>query len=173
MENHADGRKFHFIYKTTCAITGRYYIGMHSTDYVEDGYLGSGQILKCSVRKYGEAAHVREVLEFLPDRNSLRRREIVLVEQVLHKDPLCMNVHPGGSYGWEHRTNRAPWNKGRRGVLPETREKMRAAKLDRPSPRRGVRLSDEIKQKLRQAHLGRPWSAKRWEAHRKRQANVL
>jgi hypothetical protein len=34
-------KKYHFIYKTTCLITNKYYIGMHSTDDLEDGYVGS------------------------------------------------------------------------------------------------------------------------------------
>ena len=29
-------KKFNFIYKTTCQITGRYYIGMHSTDNLDE-----------------------------------------------------------------------------------------------------------------------------------------
>ena len=47
-------KKYHFIYKTTNLLTGRYYIGMHSTDNLEDGYLGSGKRLRHSVNKYGK-----------------------------------------------------------------------------------------------------------------------
>ena len=36
-------KQYHFIYKTTNIITERYYYGMHSTDNLEDGYLGSGK----------------------------------------------------------------------------------------------------------------------------------
>lgn len=31
----------HFIYKTTNSVNGKYYKGMHSTDVLDDGYIGS------------------------------------------------------------------------------------------------------------------------------------
>ena len=46
-------RKFHFIYKTTCSVNGKYYYGMHSTDDLEDGYIGSGTKLWHSIKKHG------------------------------------------------------------------------------------------------------------------------
>lgn len=33
----ADQKKFHFIYRTTCKVTSRYYYGMHSTDDMVGG----------------------------------------------------------------------------------------------------------------------------------------
>ena len=89
-------RKYHFIYKIICSVTNRYYIGMHSTDDLEDGYLGSGSRLARSKRKYGKDSHSIERLEFLPDRESLRKREEELVTEELLKDPLCMNLIMGG-----------------------------------------------------------------------------
>lgn len=38
MAARADERKFHYIYKIT-RFDGKYYIGMHSTDDLDDGYL--------------------------------------------------------------------------------------------------------------------------------------
>ena len=46
--------KYHFLYKTTNLINGKYYYGMHSTYKLNDGYLGSGKILRYSIRKYGK-----------------------------------------------------------------------------------------------------------------------
>lgn len=93
----ASRRKYHIIYKTTCLVTGRYYIGMHSTDDLEDGYKGSGQRLWKSIKKYGEDQHVCIILEHHPDRESLSKREEELVNRDLLQDPLCMNLRTGGT----------------------------------------------------------------------------
>lgn len=94
----ASRRKFHILYKTTCLTTGRYYIGIHSTDEVEDGYLGSGVHLTRSVKKHGRLAHTREVLDLLPSRRLLKLREAeVVTSQLIKEDVLCMNLIPGGN----------------------------------------------------------------------------
>lgn len=93
----ASRRKYHIIYKTTCLVTGRYYIGMHSTDDLEDGYIGSGQVLWKSIKKYGKEQHKCEILEHLPDRESLTLREEEIVNPDKLKDPLCMNLRTGGT----------------------------------------------------------------------------
>jgi hypothetical protein len=98
----ANRRKYHYIYKTTCKVTGKYYIGMHSTDNLEDGYLGSGKRLGYSLRKYGRDNHVCEILEHLPDRAALKAREAELVCEDKLTDPLCMNLKVGGEGGFEH-----------------------------------------------------------------------
>jgi len=97
MQNRADQRKYHIIYKTTCLATGKWYIGMHSTDDLDDGYIGSGQRLWKSINKHGKTQHVCEVLEHLPDRKSLSLREEQLLTEELRQDPLCMNVRGGGT----------------------------------------------------------------------------
>lgn len=74
---------------------------MHSTDDLADGYIGSGKRLWQSIRKYGAAQHVCEVLEQLPSREALRLREAELVNEELLEDKLCMNINLGGEGGWE------------------------------------------------------------------------
>jgi hypothetical protein len=70
---------------------------MHSTSNLNDEYLGSGSYLWRSIRKYGRENHHREVLEFLPDRISLREKEREVVNETMLNDPLCMNLHKGGA----------------------------------------------------------------------------
>ena len=92
-------KSFHYIYKTTCLTTNNYYIGVHSTNNLEDGYLGSGKRLGYSLRKHGRDAHAKEILEFFPTRQSVLNRERELVNEDLLKDTQCMNLQPGGSGG--------------------------------------------------------------------------
>lgn len=54
-----------------------------------------------------------------------------------------------------------PWNKGKKGLntgkklSEETKQKIREAVKNRPSNRKGKKHSDESKEKMRQAHLGK------------------
>ncbi len=92
-------KKYHFIYRTTNTLSGRYYIGMHSTDNLNDGYLGSGTYLKRSINKHGKENHSIEILEFLSSREELaaREREIVSLQEIAKKE--CMNLKVGGEGG--------------------------------------------------------------------------
>jgi hypothetical protein len=91
--------KWHYIYKTTCNVNEKYYIGMHSTSNLEDGYMGSGKRLGYSIKKYGRENHTVEILEWLPDRSSLKNREREIVNEEILKDELCLNLIIGGEGG--------------------------------------------------------------------------
>ena len=99
-------KKYHYIYKTTCNVNGKYYIGMHSTDNLEDGYLGSGKKLWNSINYHGKENHTKEILEFLKNRKELKKREKEIVNEDLLSEELCMNLKLGGDGGFvneEHR----------------------------------------------------------------------
>lgn len=72
---------------------------MHSTDDLNDGYVGSGKRLWYSIRKYGKENFKHEILEMLPDRCSLKEREKELVNEDLLKDNKCLNLKIGGEGG--------------------------------------------------------------------------
>jgi len=93
-------KKYHFIYKTTNLLSGKYYIGMHSTDNIEDGYLGSGKRLRYSINKYGVKNHKREIIEFVESREELRKKEkeIVNLNEIAKEE--CMNLMVGGEGGF-------------------------------------------------------------------------
>lgn len=87
---------YNFIYKTTNIKNQKFYIGMHSTSDLKDGYIGSGVELRNSVRYWGKKNHKFEILEFVETREILMIRESEIVNVDLLNDPLCMNIQKGG-----------------------------------------------------------------------------
>jgi hypothetical protein len=73
---------------------------MHSTDNLNDGYMGGGKRIRNSIRKHGKEIHEKEILEFHESREELaiREKEIVNIE-LIKFDPLCMNLCVGGEGG--------------------------------------------------------------------------
>lgn len=93
-------KQYHYIYKTTNLKNEKFYVGMHSTDNLNDGYLGSGIRLRRSIRRNGIENFKIEYLEFFDNRKDLSDRESQLVNEDLLKDPLCMNLVYGGGGGF-------------------------------------------------------------------------
>ena len=91
---------FYYIYKTTNLKNGKYYFGMHSTDNLNDGYLGSGKYLRRSIKKYGAENFSLEILEFLPNKEMLKNREKELITDEHVQNKKCMNLKIGGEGGW-------------------------------------------------------------------------
>jgi hypothetical protein len=58
----------HFIYKTT-HVNGKYYVGRHSTDNLDDGYIGSGN-WPLSIKD--KSTLTREILEFADNADDLK-----------------------------------------------------------------------------------------------------
>lgn len=136
----ASRRKHHIIYKTTCVTTGRFYIGMHSTDNLADAYLGSGLRLLRSVKKHGADKHIREILEELPTREAAANREKEIITDDLRNNPQCLNCGPGGLGA----VDRPP-------TLEETRKKLSdAAKAHYASE-----AGKAAKERLKEFHTGR------------------
>lgn len=100
MANKNIQKKYHYIYKTTSLVNGKFYVGMHSTNNLEDRYLGSGKSLRRAIRKYGESNFKLEILEFLSNREELAKREKELITEDLIQDPNCFNLRPGGEGGY-------------------------------------------------------------------------
>lgn len=153
-------RAFHVIYKTTCTETGRFYIGMHSTDNLDDRYLGSGLLLGHSIKKHGREKHTREILEFCSSRKDLALREKFFVNETLIANPLCMNRALGGEGGAvveiteERKARVSAKMKGiKRGpISAETKAKLSASK-------KGKRLSEEHKEKMSATLKGKVFNA--------------
>lgn len=161
----ASQRNHHIIYKTTCSVTGKWYIGMHSTDNLNDGYLGSGMHLWRSIDKYGKDKHFVEILEHLPSRKELSDREREILSE-LKTDPMCMNI----AWGGEGYYDRPPTSEETRAKLSEASKKYVRTKEwyeKAVATRRagaGYSKSEKEREKIRQALTGKTIS----EEHKKK-----
>jgi group I intron endonuclease len=93
-------KEYFFVYKTTNKKNGKFYIGIHSTKDLNDGYLGSGTLLKSSIKKNGKENFKFEYLEFFENYDDLREAEKKLVNEELLKNPKCLNLVYGGGGGF-------------------------------------------------------------------------
>lgn len=90
-----------YIYKTTCLITGKSYVGKHmvKTDSVQKNYLGSGKLLKYAIEKYGRENFVQEILEFTQSEEQNSIRERYWIAELKTQKPNGYNISPGGEGG--------------------------------------------------------------------------
>lgn len=180
-----------FIYKTTCLVNGKIYIGRHE-GIEEDNYLGSGKIFKLALCKYGKENFKREILRLCETLHELEIWEHVYIKKYHSQEPtIGYNVASGN-------VNSSKYNPSK---LPEVRNKIKKAltgrkatnetkrKMSDSSPRRkwteeqklnlskkmsGRKFTKEHKQKLRESKLGKSgklsnsWGKKWTEEQRKK-----
>ena len=90
---------YYIIYKTTNLINGKYYIGKHQTENLDDGYLGSGVALKKAIKKYGKENFNREIICFCENDEEMDNKEIEIVDSSIVEDPNSYNLGLGGEGG--------------------------------------------------------------------------
>ena len=154
-----------FIYKTTCLINGKIYIGKHEGSE-SDNYLGSGTVFEFALKKYGRKNFKREILRRCETLHELRIWEHVFIKKYHAQDPsIGYNIADGD-------VNTTEFNPAK---LPEVREKMliknRQTTRDPEYRRRhseimkeyykthpatftGKHHSEKTKEKIRQKRLG-------------------
>lgn len=147
----------HIVYRTVNTVNGKEYIGAHTELKPNDGYLGSGDILKEAIKKYGRGTFVREELSVFDNIEDMYAREMELVtpEYVARKD--TYNIRLGGFGG----RGVTPANKGK--SLPAEQRAKISASLT------GYKQTPEhVFKRTTNIHLGR----KRSEETRRRQAEA-
>jgi hypothetical protein len=87
---------FYILYKTTNLVNDKTYIGIHKTNNLDDGYLGSGFALLEAVEKYGKENFKREILEFCNSYDELLELEKIYVDINWVRDKSNYNLKTGG-----------------------------------------------------------------------------
>ena len=113
---------FYYTYKVTLlkgSLAGKYYYGQHRTKKLEDGYIGSGTMIRSYFKKYPiveGVTYVRQILAFYSDEEELNRAEKELIGDKYETDPNCLNLKAGGTQGKlsSYQGKAHPWNKGKK-----------------------------------------------------------
>ena len=105
----------YLVYETTCLIDNTKYRGVHATNNLDDGYLGSGIILVRKVKKYGKENFKRKTLEEFCNNDSAFFAERNYVDENWVQRNDTMNLMVGGlgsqkgknspMYGRKHSTD--------------------------------------------------------------------
>lgn len=87
---------FHIVYKITNKLNGKYYHGVHSTENLDDGYYGSGKLIKQAIKKHGKNCFTKEIVGLFDS-----RKEALLKEHELANpdDSKSYNMAIGGGGG--------------------------------------------------------------------------
>ena len=125
---------YYTVYKTTNTVNGKFYIGKHQTNDLDDGYLGSGKYIKEAIQKYGKESFLKEILFIFQSEEDMNQAERELVSEQLVSNIMSYNLGVGGEGG--------PHFKGKH-HSDETREKIRSSRL-------GSTTSESTKQKIRE-----------------------
>lgn len=89
-------KKYNYFYKITNTKSGEYYFGIHSTDDLDDGYLGSGTRIKEAIEKEGKENFNEEIIKFFSTITEALEEEARVVTKDLVDDPMCYNMVLGG-----------------------------------------------------------------------------
>jgi len=103
---------YHVIYKTINTVNNHEYIGAHSTNNLDDNYLGSGKLLNLAIKKYGVSKFKRVILFSFSTPEEMFKKEKELVTEEYISNPNVYNIVTGGfggfnkgSLGLKHITN--------------------------------------------------------------------
>lgn len=89
-------RKYNYFYKITNLINNHFYYGIHSTDNLNDGYMGSGHRLHRAYKKYGANNFIKEIIKYFQTREEALNYEEEIVNEQLIQNNNCYNEVIGG-----------------------------------------------------------------------------
>lgn len=90
----------YYLYCITNIKTNKIYIGVHKTENLYDGYMGSGIALKISIKKYGLCNFKKDIIQFFGSEEEMYKAEKEIVNEEFVNSKLTYNMKLGGHGGY-------------------------------------------------------------------------
>lgn len=90
---------YYTIYKTTNLINGKFYIGKHQTNNLNDGYLGSGKFILSAIKKHGRGSFKKEILYVFDSEEEMNSMEKFILTEEFVSNSNNYNAGVGGEGG--------------------------------------------------------------------------
>lgn len=140
----------YYLYRVANKVNGKIYVGVHKTQRPDDGYMGSGKVIRDAIRKHGPENFEKEILETFDNAADMFKREAEVVTEEFLARPDVYNLRRGGHGGFDY-INSSGLNN-----LDGKHRKARAALgVKYPRGTAFVCHSDETKRKISEANKGR------------------
>lgn len=141
-------KEFNYVYVITNLVNGKQYVGDHSTNDLDDGYLGSGRpYFENAKKKYNKENFKKEILEFFETKQEAFDAQTKWINKYNTVIPNGYNISPAGGMQCSH-----GWSK-------QSRKKISKEKKGKPSWNKGLNFSEDTKEKMSNSMKGRiPWN---------------
>ncbi len=152
-----------YIYRTTCKVNGRQYIGQSRAKGKPEYYLGSGVALTKAIAEHGRDNFTKEILSYHEDQMALDAAEVAAISEHRSKGLDLYNRRIGGSGAIDPKPEdhycygkKLP-ESTRAKIAEKTRERAAIRKAQgKPGPNAGKTFSKEWREKIAKAGIGRP-----------------
>ena len=92
-----NNKKYYYVYRIVNHVNGKEYIGFHSTDDLDDGYMGSGVALKSAIEKHGIENFTKEIIQIFDNKEDAEHLERNLVNEEYVNREDTYNISLGGN----------------------------------------------------------------------------
>ena len=143
-------KAYNYIYKITNQINGKIYIGKHSTDNLDDGYMGSGVLIKKAIQKYGIENFTKEYLAFCDTEEKLNWFEKFYIKKYKARE-VGYNLTDGGDGLLNPKASTIK-------KMSEARKKYRYSEESKRKISESMKchkVTDDTKRKMSEAKLGK------------------
>ena len=146
--------KFWCIYRIINIENGNTYIGQHKVDSLlsDDGYLGSGKLIKRAIEKYGSSKFKKEYITFAMSQSEANVLEIFYIA----KEKPIYNIQPGGQcVVWAGGENPFKGKHHTEKAKEQNRQKHLGLYEGNKNPFYGKTHSEESKKKISESKKGK------------------